>query len=374
MLEHSALQYHRRKRSSKLSTLRFGVSLVYIVIVALGASYGGFFGWGSILLGGTVYPLVDVIRSKNIGRTAIGENLDSRRAEDLLKLYAIAQTMVIVWVLYLTTVRSYATWEWIGIALSLGTLTGGVGIPAAHELIHRRRKSSRAVGLYLLAIVNYMHFRIEHIYGHHLNVATPDDPATARRGEKLWAFIPRSVYGQLISAFRIEERLRHGVRGRRKRTNRVIQYILIQGLFLIFVGLVFGGLGVFVMVIQSIIAIIFLEATNYVEHYGLVREKLGDRFEPISYKHSWSTDSVLTNSLAFNLGLHADHHERPTRCFTQLRHISEAPQLPAGYLTMLSIAAFPMLWHRFMDHRLDAFRTSTQRVGPPRKSLNIGEN
>ena len=335
------------------SNVRFAASLVYIGVVAAGAAEGGLAGWASILLGGTLYPLIDAVPW---GRVTGPQSDDQPHAEWptlLLTLFAISQTFVILWVLYLTTVRDYAIWEWLGIALSLGTLTGGIGIPAAHELIHRSDRRARAIGVYLLSLVNYMHFRIEHIYGHHLKVATPSDPATARRGEGLWTFIPRSVWGQFISAFQIEEKLRRTAQGRPKRVNRMIWYFGIQSAVLAVIGLQFGGLGILVMLVQSAMAIIFLEATNYIEHYGLLRKQVGQTFEPISIHHSWNTDSLLTNSLAFNLGLHADHHANPRRPFPQLRHLAEAPQLPAGYLTMLSIAAIPMLWRKIMDNRLD---------------------
>lgn len=338
-----------------ISNLRFGASLIYIGVVAGGAAQGGLAGWASILLGGTLYPLVDAMPWGRVRGAESKDFAHPKWSMLLLTVFAIAQSLVILWVLHLTTIRNFALWEWLGIALSLGTLTGGIGIPAAHELIHSRDRWSRAVGLYLLALVNYMHFRIEHIHGHHLHVATPQDPATARRGEGLWAFIPRSVFGQLKSAYRIEEKLRRTASGHAKRANRILWYAVIQAALLAAVAIQFGKLGIFVMLVQSAMAIIFLEATNYIEHYGLVRKSVDDKFEPISDRHSWNTDSLLTNSLAFNLGLHADHHANPKRSFPQLRHMADAPQLPAGYLTMLSIAAVPMLWRKVMDRQLDRY-------------------
>jgi alkane 1-monooxygenase len=343
----------------RISNIRFGASLIYIAVVAYGASQGGLAGWASILLGGTLYPLIDALPSRGLQGPDSPEDPFSEWSGVWLAGYALAQSLVILWVLYLTTVRPFALWEWFGIALSLGTLSGGIGIPAAHELIHRADRRARAVGLYLLALVNYMHFRIEHVHGHHVRVATPDDPATARRGEGLWSFIPRSVMGQLRSAYRIEERLRHTWSGQPKRTNRLVQYAAIQAALLAAVTLLFGWLGLFVMFVQSAMAIVFLEATNYIEHYGLTRQKHGRNYEPVSVQHSWNTNSLLTNSLAFNLGLHADHHANPQRPFPQLRHNEAAPQLPAGYLTMLSIAAVPALWRIVMDRQLDRYCSQT---------------
>jgi alkane 1-monooxygenase len=336
----------------RLSDLRLGAWLFYVLIVAIGAWWGGLATWASFLLGGTVYPLIDALPIGPVGQDARGDAPASNR---LLVLYAGAQTAVVGWILFLVATRDHGVGELVGMALSLGTLTGGIGIPAAHELIHSRNPRLRGVGLYLLAFVLYMHFRIEHIHGHHRVVATPDDPATARRGEGLWRFVVRSVPQQFASAWRIEERLRTGSNGKAKRTNRLLGYIAMQVALLLAVGLIFGGPALLVVMGQAATAILFLEATNYIEHYGLERRRMPGGYEPVAPRHSWNTTSLLTNSLAFNLGLHADHHAHPQRGFLTLRHREEAPQLPAGYLTMLSIAAVPPLWRRIMHPRLDAF-------------------
>ncbi|MFC3558973.1 alkane 1-monooxygenase [Sphingomonas qilianensis] len=296
--------------------------------------------------------MLDALPLGPVGHSARGDAPTSNR---LLVLYAAAQTAVVGWVLFLVFTRHYGVGELIGIALSLGTLTGGIGIPAAHELIHSRNQRLRGVGLYLLAFVLYMHFRIEHIHGHHHAVATPDDPATAHRGEGLWRFVARSVPQQFASAWRIEQRLRTGPKGEVKRTNRLIAYVAIQVSLLLAVGLALGVSALLVLIGQAAMAILFLEATNYIEHYGLERLRTTRGYEPVAPQHSWNTTSLLTNSLAFNLGLHADHHAHPQRGFLTLRHREEAPQLPAGYLAMLAVAAVPPLWRRIMHPRLDAF-------------------
>ena len=337
----------------RLSDLRLGAWLLYVVIVAAGAWWGGIAAWASFLLGGTIYPLIDALRVAPVGHESRG---DVPASDTLLVLYAVAQTAVVAWILYLVTTRPYGFGELVGIALSLGTLTGGIGIPAAHELVHSRSKALRGVGLYLLAFVLYMHFRIEHVHGHHRAVATPDDPATARRGEGLWTFIARSVPQQFASAWRIEQRLRTRPDGTPKRMHRLVGYVAIEAAVLLAVGLALGAVALVVVIGQAVTAVVFLEATNYIEHYGLQRRRTPKGYEPVAPRHSWNTTSLLTNSLAFNLGLHADHHAHPQRGFLTLRHRSEAPQLPAGYLTMLSVAAVPALWRRIIHPRLDAFQ------------------
>ena len=50
----------------------------------------------------------------------------------------------------------------------------------------------------------YMHYAIEHTFGHHRNVATPIDPSSARKGETIWAFFYRSIVGSYLSAWDLE--------------------------------------------------------------------------------------------------------------------------------------------------------------------------
>ncbi len=331
--------------------LRFGAPLLYFIVVAIGSWSGGIAGWMSFIFGGTLYPLIDAMPLSPSG----GEDRDNDgRSAKLLLLYAAMLTAVILWIFYLIATRHYENWELIGITLSLGTMTGGIGIPAAHELIHRRSGPLRALGLYLLALVFYMHFRIEHIYGHHRHVATPCDPATARRGESFWCFVVRSIPQQFISAWRIDDRMRRTPSGALKRPNRIYLYQVIQIGILLIVFATTSWTGLAIILGQAATAIVFLEATNYIEHYGLTREWDGVRYEAVAPHHSWNTRSFFTNSLAFNLGLHADHHASPQRAFQNLRHHNSAPQLPAGYLAMLMIATIPPLWRRIMDPRLDA--------------------
>ena len=366
MLEFAGILSKRASRFCAIY-LRYIVVSIYLLVVSFGASIGGLAAWASILLGGSLYPILDAVPWRGFDARESSVSTHHRSKLQVFGLYLVAQSAVIFWILYLTTVRDYTMWEWVGIGLSLGTLTGGIGIPAAHELIHCKSRLGRAMGLYLLMTVNYMHFRIEHIYGHHRHVATPQDPATARKGEGLWQFIPRSIVGQIKGAYSIDERMRNKKGKRLGLPNRVVQYAAIQAGVLGVVYISFGSVGLWLMLIQSITAIIFLEATNYVEHYGLLRQEYNGRREAVSELHSWSTGSLLTNSIAFNLGLHADHHAHPDRPFSELRNLITAPQLPAGYLAMFSIAAVPPIWTRMMDPRVDRLLERQSEKSPNHK-------
>ena len=92
----------------------------------------------------------------------------------------------------------------IGLALTVRVL-GGIGINTAHELGHKKDSLERSgPSKITLAQTWYGHFYIEHNRGHHVRVATPEDPASAHFGETFWEFLPRSVWGSLRSAWRLE--------------------------------------------------------------------------------------------------------------------------------------------------------------------------
>ena len=93
----------------------------------------------------------------------------------------------------------------IGIAISIGCI-GGIGINTAHELGHKKEANERWLSKIALAQSFYGHFYIEHNRGHHVRVATPEDPASARVGESFYQFWPRTVGGSLRSAWNLEKR------------------------------------------------------------------------------------------------------------------------------------------------------------------------
>ncbi len=248
------------------------------------------------------------------------------------------------------------TWlERVGIAVSVGVSGGAMGITVAHELVHRvNLRLEPALGQALLCMVSYMHWGLEHVAGHHRHVATPADPATARRGQSVYAFWFQTVFGTLRSAARL-----HAERqARRKRRpwgirNGFVWCLILPAALATALGLWLGAVAVMVFAIQSFVAISLLEVVNYVEHYGLERREIAPgRYERVTPVHSWNASHRLTNWFLFMLQRHSDHHANPGRRYPVLRHFEEAPQLPAGYATMVLLALVPPLWFRVMDARL----------------------
>ncbi|WP_446225991.1 alkane 1-monooxygenase [Nocardia sp. IBHARD005] len=241
----------------------------------------------------------------------------------------------------------------IGIAISVGMI-GGIGINTAHELGHKKVGLERWLARIALAQSFYGHFYIEHNRGHHVRVATPEDPASSRIGESFWAFWPRTVSGSLRSAWHLEKQ-RLGRLGKSPWTLRndvlnawAMSVVLWLGLIAVF------GIEVLpYLILQAVIGFSLLESVNYLEHYGLVRQKTASgRYERPAPVHSWNSDHIVTNIFLYHLQRHSDHHAYPTRRYQTLRSWDGAPNLPSGYASMILLGYFPPIWRRVMDKRV----------------------
>ncbi|MEV0340049.1 alkane 1-monooxygenase [Nocardia sp. NPDC050713] len=262
----------------------------------------------------------------------------------------------------------------LGLAATLGFVSG-IGINAAHELGHRVEHMERWLAKIALAQSGYGHFFVEHNRGHHVRVATPEDPASARLGESLWEFLPRSVAGGFRSALALEkERLaRKGLPWWTVHNNVLQAWAMTLVLF----GALIAVFGIAVLpwlLLQAVIGAALLETVNYVEHYGLLRERRPNgAWARCSPRDSWNSDRLVTNIFLFHLQRHSDHHANPGRRYQTLRSSQESPQLPAGYASMIVFAAIPPLWRSIMDHRVlahydgDITRANIQ----PRKRTRI---
>jgi alkane 1-monooxygenase len=239
-------------------------------------------------------------------------------------------------------------------ALSLAAVVG-IGINTAHELGHKRESVERWLAKITLAPTFYGHFYIEHNRGHHVRVATPEDPASSKLGESLYRFWPRTVLGSLKSAWEVEAK-----RYRRKGThpfhlgndvlNAWAMSLLLWGGIVAMYG--------WTVIPYALIIIVFgfslLEVVNYLEHYGMLRQKVGpkQRYERVLPSHSWNSNNIVTNIFLYHLQRHSDHHANPTRRYQALRDFKESPALPTGYAGMINLALVPPLWRKVMDQRV----------------------
>ncbi|GAA4396605.1 alkane 1-monooxygenase [Tsukamurella soli] len=237
-----------------------------------------------------------------------------------------------------------------GLALSVGVVAG-MGINVAHELGHRHEGIERWLAKITLSQSLYGHFYVEHNRGHHVRVATPDDPASARMGESLYAFVLRSVTGGFRSALRLE-RARLARRGLRwwSIRNDLLQSWAMSAVVFAAAAVVFGAGVLPFLLLQAAIGVFLLESVNYVEHYGLLRERRPDgRYRRVTPRDSWNSDRIATNILLFHVQRHSDHHANPGRRYQTLRTFDESPQLPFGYATMILAAMVPWLWRKVID-------------------------
>jgi alkane 1-monooxygenase len=271
-------------------------------------------------------------------------------------LYLPIQYAALVWACWMFTRPELSLVDKIGLATTVGTIAG-IGINTAHELGHKKESQERWLAKIALAQSFYGHFYIEHNRGHHVRVATPEDPASSRVGETFYAFWPRTVLGSLRSAWRLEHRRltrrhRHAVRLDNDVLNAwLMSAVLWGGLLAVF------GIGVLpFLVIQAVIGFSLLEVVNYLEHYGMRRQRTGPdgtgRYERVDPSHSWNSNNIATNVLLYHLQRHSDHHANPTRRYQTLRDFEESPVLPTGYAGMIILALVPPLWWKVMDARV----------------------
>lgn len=316
--------------------------------------------WAPALLPLVVFGLVPAL-DQWIGADTAEASGDGR-LDGWVRAWVPAQLALIGASLWVAQGRAPA--EAALLAVCLGLVTGAGGINVAHELIHRASKRDQALGEVLLVSVTYPWFAVEHVLGHHRWVATPRDPATARRGESVYAFVPRSIVGGLRSFWSIERELtaRRGIPWWSLRDRRSRYALATLGTYAALAA--WGGApAVAFFAGQSLVAVVLLEIINYVEHYGLVRERTASgEYERVTPDHSWNSNHWLTGAILFNLPRHADHHAYASRPFYALRPWPGAPELPFGYAAMVLIALLPPLWFAIMERRLD--RRADQLTAP----------
>jgi alkane 1-monooxygenase len=261
----------------------------------------------------------------------------------------------------------------LGIAISMG-IVGGLGINIGHELGHRRDGWERWLAKAALAPTFYGHFPVVHNLGHHVRVATPEDHSSARLGESIWRFLPRTVVGSLRLAWTLEAT-------RMKRLGRPVWHISNEVVQSWLMSLAFWGAALAVLshrllpfiVIQAVVGVALLETVNYLEHYGLLRQRTANgRYETCKPEHSWNSDQLVSNFVLLNLQRHSDHHAHPDLRYQSLRSRPDAPQLPYGYALMILLAWVPPIWRKVMDRRvIDHYAGDVSRanVGPRQRTV-----
>ncbi len=340
-----------------------------LIVIIVGTYYlfGPAWAFAGIVYTYVVIPLLDKLSGNdhaNLSLDAYQDALGNRYFDALVYSFVYLHYVLIGWGCYVLITGPMTVWQQVGLMYSIG-IVGGSIINVAHELGHRSSKIAQFHSRAALLSVSYMHFTIEHNRGHHVNVATPADPATSKQNQTLYAFWAQTLVGSYHSAWRIEKRLLEKA-GQPvwSRHNEMLWFAVLP---MVFVTLLTAGFSVWAgyvtwivpvfFCLQSLIAILLLESVNYIEHYGIVRREISPgKYERVNPLHSWNGSQLISNLVLFQLQRHSDHHAYASRPYQVLRHFDEAPQLPFGYSAMILISYVPPLWFALMNPRLELWK------------------
>ena len=252
------------------------------------------------------------------------------------------------------SINDYSGYELAGIVFSIGIVLGTNGINVAHELGHRNSSLERFLAKLLLIPSLYMHFYIEHNYGHHLNAATIEDPATAKFNQSVYSFWLSSVIRQYFSAWKIQKQLlSRANKAFISVQNDMFWYTVFQLLYLFTLYLLFGLMGMYIAIAMAIVSFLLLETVNYIEHYGLLRTKMvSGRYERVQEIHSWNSNHTIGRIVLYELTRHSDHHYKSSKKYQTLDCFDSSPQMPFGYPTSMVLALLPPLWFLIMNPRI----------------------
>jgi alkane 1-monooxygenase len=244
---------------------------------------------------------------------------------------------------------------WWGRVLAMGLMCGIIGINVGHELGHRSSKFERFLGELLLLSSLENHFLPYHNRGHHTNVGTQKDPASARRNELLFTFWFRSQIGSYFQAWQIEiKRMQITKHALFSWRNKMLIYTILQSILLLLIYWFYGKVALFGFLGSAIFGIILLETVNYIEHYGLARKlKPNGQYELVKRHHSWNSNHLLGRAILFELSRHSEHHYKPDKPYQLLNRHESAPNMPTGYPGMMLLAFFPPLFFRIMNKAAD---------------------
>lgn len=332
------------------------ISIYLLAILAF--TYTGLYSWLPLIYAWLLLPLIELLLKPD------AHNMDSAEEELARKnrmydymLYIIVPIQYGAMIYFLISMgqTGLTVWDKCGRVMSMGLLCGTFGINVAHELGHRVSKYEQLLAKALLATSLYVHFFIEHNKGHHKNVATPEDPSSARYDEPVYFFYFCTIIFSYLSAWKIANAdCQKNGKPIVSLTNEMIQAHILQIILLLIISFAFGKLITLYFVAAAFIGILLLETVNYIEHYGLQRKhSLTGGYERARPHHSWNSNHVLGRIMLFELSRHSDHHYQASRKYQVLRHHENAPQLPTGYPGSMILAMFPPAWFYVMNRKID---------------------
>lgn len=353
--EKGRIQYTDRKRYLWLSS----VLMPIFPMLGILAYYASGSQWGLVLPIAFSYFVIPILdwafgSDENNPPEEIVPQLEEDRYYRILTYLTVPMHfIVLIAIAWFVGTNDLTVWSVLVLALTAGSYSG-LGINTAHELGHKKTKLERWLAKIVLAVPAYGHFCIEHNRGHHTEVATPEDPASARMGESIYRFVLREIPGAMRRGWN-QERTRLARQGKPvwHWQNEILQSYAISAVLQLGLIAAFGWIMIPFLAIHNFWAWFQLTSANYIEHYGLLRAKEpGGRYERCQPHHSWNANYIFSNVVLFHLERHSDHHANPTRRYQSLRNFDDIPQLPNGYYGMYLLAYVPWLWYRVMDKRV----------------------
>ncbi|MDB4264110.1 alkane 1-monooxygenase [Flavobacteriaceae bacterium] len=333
----------------------FAYSIPLMTLVSI--SYNGILTFATPLYAFIFIPLLEIILKdydREYSESQKEKRLNNILFDILLYLNIPFVFGLLAYGFWVLETKSLLPFEMVGIVLSLGILLATNAINVAHELGHRKTQRERTLSKLLLLPCLYMHFYLEHNFGHHKNVATPEDPATSKKNQSVYHFWITSVLKQYKNAWQIQlSILAKGNHTYFSLKNDMLWYSIFQLCYLDLCFLFFGISGLLFALAVGVLSFVFLETINYVEHYGLVRKKLpSGRYERVQTHHSWNSNHIIGRIVLYELTRHSDHHFKASKKYQILENKKESPQLPFGYPTSILLSLVPPLWFWIMNSRI----------------------
>ena len=340
-----------------MSDLKYLFAYTIPLMTLVSISYNGILTFATPLYAFIFIPLLEIILKDYDSKYS--ESQKEKRLNNILFDILLYLNIPFVFGLlaygfWVLETKSLLPFEMVGIVLSLGILLATNAINVAHELGHRKTQRERTLSKLLLLPCLYMHFYLEHNFGHHKNVATPEDPATSKKNQSVYHFWITSVLKQYKNAWQIQlSILAKGNHTYFSFKNDMLWYSIFQLCYLDLCFLLFGTSGLLFAIAVGVLSFVFLETINYVEHYGLVRKKLpSGRYERVQTHHSWNSNHIIGRIVLYELTRHSDHHFKASKKYQILENKKESPQLPFGYPTSILLSLVPPLWFWIMNSRI----------------------
>ena len=340
-----------------MKALKYLLFVILPITVYISFTHNGWLSFLPVIVFFGVVPLVEFLFSpdkQNLSKEEETKAKNNFLYTGILYLTLPIQLYFLYWFLQLSIEAKLTSIDFIGKAFAMGIMCGVLGINVGHELGHRNNRFDELLGEILLLSSLNTHFLPYHNAGHHFNVATPKDAATARKNEVVYWFWIRSHFQSYAQAWEAENtRLKNSGRSWLHIQNRMLVYTLCNIVLLVSLYFSFGINSTIAFIVASVIGILLLETVNYIEHYGLLRKQMSSgRYERVKRTHSWNSDHIIGKLILFNLSRHSDHHYNGSKHYQLLKTLPESPQMPTGYPGMMLLALVPPLWFKVMNKKI----------------------